>query len=320
VSAAGRRAAEPHAVLPSTPWGATAGSGPIERPPLARIEAVLAADFIALAGTDPRLGRLLLRSLLRRRLRRIARDLAAFDLAVERAGPGPAMAALAAAYGGRLEVAGELRPPAGGPLLIVANHPGLFDSFALFSTAGRDDLLGLARPQPLFSVLPAMTRHLVLLPDTGPGRAAASRAVLRHLQAERSAFIFPAGSLEPEPILTARSADPLGPWLAGAGSLIRVAARRQSRLVVVPAAIRGAISARTWHLFRPLIQARRSAVQRRDLATVLQIIFPSLGPTSVSVSYGPPRPAVDLTREAAGGAALVGRLRAELRTLLAASS
>ena len=40
-----------------------------------------------------------------------------------------------------------------------------------------------------------MSEHLVLLPDEGPGRASASRAVLRHLQAGRSAFIFPAGTL-----------------------------------------------------------------------------------------------------------------------------
>jgi 1-acyl-sn-glycerol-3-phosphate acyltransferase len=284
---------------------------------LAQVEAVLAADFIALGGFDPRAGRLALRSVLRYRLRRIARDVAAFDLAVERDGPGPAMAALAVAYGSRIEVAGRRRPPPDGPLLIVANHPGIFDSFALFSTAGRQDLIGLARPQPLFSVLPAMCQHLVLLPDEGPGRAAASRAVLRYLQAQRAVFIFPAGSLEPEPTLLAGAEDPLGPWLAGAGALVRVAARRQRDLLVVPAAIQGVISARAWRLFRPLIRLRRSAAARRDLATLLQIVCPSLGATRVTVRYGPPRRADELVGAAGDPEALVDLLRTELRPLLA---
>jgi 1-acyl-sn-glycerol-3-phosphate acyltransferase len=279
---------------------------------------VLAADFIALGGFNPRAGRLVLRSLLRWRLRQIARDIAWFDLAVERQGPGPAMAALAAAYCSRIQVAGAGRPPGSGPLLIVANHPGIFDSFALFSTAGRADLIGLARPQPLFGMLPAMTRHLVMLPDQGAGRAAASRAVLRHLQAGRSAFIFPAGRLEPEPALAPRPEGALGPWLTGAGALVRVAARRQPGLLVVPAAIQGVISARTWRLFRPLIGLRPSASAQRDLATLLQIVFPTLGATSVTVRYGPPRRAEALRAEAGTAAGLVDRLQAELRPLLAA--
>jgi 1-acyl-sn-glycerol-3-phosphate acyltransferase len=292
---------------------------PLPRPPLSRLEAVLAADFIALGGFSPRAGRLVLRSLLRWRLRQIARDVARFDLAVERQGPAAAMAALAAAYSSRIEVAGAGRPPGSEPLLIVANHPGIFDSFALFSTAGRADLIGLARPQPLFGVLPAMTRHLVMLPDEGPGRAAAARAVLRHLQAGRSAFIFPAGRLEPEPALAPRPDLALGPWLTGAGALVRIAARRQRGLLVVPAAIQGVISARTWRLFRPLIGLRPSASAQRDLATLLQIIFPRFGATSVTVRYGAPRRAAELAEKAGTAAALVDGLRAELRPLLAAA-
>ena len=288
----------------------------LPRSPLAQTEAVLAADFVTLGGLGQRTGRVVLQ-LLRRRLRQIASDVAEFDARVAAVGPAIAMRELAEAYGSEIKLHGEARPPAEGPLLILANHPGIFDSFALFATAGRADLLGLARPQPLFGVLPAMRRHLILLPDAGPGRARAARGVLRHLGAAGAAFVFPAGALEPEPTLPGDWAEPLGPWLSGSAALVRLAARHHPDLLIQTAAISGVISRQTWTTFRLLIALRRGAPARRDLATLLQIVLPRLGRTRVEVRYGEPRSARRLIEARSDDAALARDLRAELTGLLA---
>ena len=288
---------------------------------LARFEAVCLRDMALLAGVaENGAGRRALEALFGGRARRFARDLADFDAEIAACGVAFASQQLMARYGGQLVAAGVERIPRAGPTLFVGNHPGLMDSLAIYATAPRPEVQALARPQPLLLLLSALAPNLLLLPDDGPERGGALRAVLGSLRAGGALVLFPAGHLEPEPCLPETGDDPLGPWSSGLGTLVRLAARDDLPLRIVPTAISGVLSAATWRRFRPLIRLRRDVRGRADLAAFLQLAFPSLGPTTVRVRYGTPLCAADLAAESTDSAALTARVRATVRALLTADS
>lgn len=252
-----------------------------------------------LAGLDGcRGGRLALRLGLGGRVRRFARDVARFDRAVGRQGVARGARGLVHRYGGGVRAIGTERVPASGPVLLVANHPGLSDALAVYATAPRDDLLALARAQPLLALLPEMRRHLLIVPDVGLERGRAVRALLRHLRAGGAALLFPAGHLEPEPALLTNGTNPLGRWSTSVGTLVRLAARHGLPLRVVPTAISGVLARTTRRRFGPLIRRRSTPRGRDDLTALLQLAFPRLGRTTVLVRYGEPLDAATLAADA----------------------
>lgn len=262
------------------------------------------------------LGRHMLEALFGARARRFARDLAEFDLEIETCGVQLASRQLMARYGVQIVAEGVECVPRDGPVLFVGNHPGLMDSLAVYATAPRPDVRALARPQPLLLLLAALAPHLLLLPDDGPERGRALRAVLSSLRAGGALALFPAGRLEPEPSLPETGAEPLGPWSSGLGTLVRLAARDGLPLRIVPTAVSGVLSAGTWRRFRPVIRLRRTVRGQADLAAFLQLAFPDLGPTTVRVRYGVPLRAAALAADSANSAALTARVRAVVRALL----
>jgi 1-acyl-sn-glycerol-3-phosphate acyltransferase len=284
---------------------------------LCALEDVCRRDMASLAGLAPDgPGGMALAWLFGAHARRFAREVAAFDAEVAGRGLPVAARALAARYGSEIVGEGVAHVPAVGPVLFVPNHPGLADGLALYATAPRIDVRAVARPQPLLGLMPNFAPHVLLLPDDGPARGGALRAVLRSLRAGGALALFPAGSLEPEPSLVADGEAPLGPWSSGLGTLVRLAARDGVPVRVVPTAISGALSAATWRRFGPLIRLRRTARGRADLAAFLQLAFPSLGRTTVRVRYGRPLAAAELAAASPDSAGVTGRVRAEVLRLL----
>jgi 1-acyl-sn-glycerol-3-phosphate acyltransferase len=289
-----------------------------------RLQAICRRDLVVLSGVDRSpLGRRLLQLLLGARLRQFAQNVGAYNADLARRGLADASQALCKRYGGRVVASGLEHVPTAGPLLVVANHPGMFDTLAIYATLPRSDVRALARPQPLLSLLPSLAPNLLMLPDEGPGRAGGLREVQRVLRAGGALLLFPAGHLEPEPALAGKhglngvtSDEPLGPWSSGVGTLVRRAARKGVPLQVVPTSIAGALSIATWRWFGPLVKLRRSLRGREDLAAVLQLAFPRLGPTTVRVRYGPPLAAAQLAADDADAEAITARLRAAVRAQL----
>ena len=284
---------------------------------LRRLESVCLNDMAVLAGLGGWAGgRGALQLTLGRGVRRFAGAMAEFDLAVGQVGVARAARQLARRYGAEIEAADAVRVPTTGPLLLVANHPGLLDSLAIYATAPRPDLVALSHPQPLLTLLPEMVRrHLMFVPDSGPRRAWSVRAMLDRLRRGGAIILFPAGHLEPDPIL-AHGREPLDDWSPGLGALVRLAARRQIPLQVVPTAVRGALSERIWRRFWPLIRLRRTRQTQADLTAVLQLIFPRLGSTTVRVGYGTPLDAEFLAATSLDAQALTDRIKSRLHELL----
>ena len=281
---------------------------------LRRLDAVCLRDMAALAGLGDRpLGQRALQLVLGGRVRRFAREVARFDRAIGRDGLPAAAAELARRYGTEIAVLDATRVPRDGPLLLVANHPGLADALAVYATVGRPDLLAVARPQPLLTLLPEMSGHVLVAPDAGPARAGAVRAMLRHLGEGGALLLSPAGHLEPEPSVLAVGQDPLGAWSPGVGTLVRLATRRGIWPRIVPTAISGVLAEPIRRRFGPLLHLRRTPQGRADLAALLQLAFPGLGSTTARVRYGEPLDAAALAATDADPAVLTERIKEALR-------
>src|SRR5918997_5534347 len=72
--------------------------------------------------------------------RRLARQVATYDGIVGESGLGVGGAWALEQMSRRAEVEGRENVPDEGPLLLVANHPGLADTVALFAAIAREDL------------------------------------------------------------------------------------------------------------------------------------------------------------------------------------
>lgn len=257
------------------------GRGP-ERASLDELTRLNIADIctaFGLAGRSPLRGPAEL--LLRPPARRFARQLAALDAIVGAAGLQAGGAWICGQLAAAVDVAGPPSPEQG-PLLIVANHPGLLDAAALFASIPRRDLRILAIRRPFLRALPNIAAALLPVGETAAARMAALRAAARHLRAGGALLTFPAGKIEPDPISMPGAADSLADWSESLDLLARLA----GEVTVAPMIVGGVITPAA--LRHPLTRLRREQADRRWLAAIVQLMLPRLGRTTVRVRRAAP--------------------------------
>lgn len=217
-----------------------------------------------------------LRSLVRRLARgpalRFAGEMTMFDDMVETSGVAAAARYLLAAYVRGVQVRGFQHIPREGPVLLLSNHPGMTDTLALLSCIPRADLLVLAAERPFLQALPAMRRSLVFLPDNKERRFAVMRRAIGHLRAGGALLTFPAGEIEPDPLVLPGAVRALDRWSGSIFAFLRFV----PDAVVVPIVVSGVLSARAQH--SPLRLLRRRRVDRERLAAMLQVLAHALAP------------------------------------------
>lgn len=213
--------------------------------------------------------------------RRFARQLARLDALVGAEGLGTGGAWMAGQLRARLELRGP-PPPASGPLLILANHPGLLDAASIFAAIPRRDLRVLAADRPFLRALPNISAHLIAV-GLGPAeRTAAVREAARHLRGGGALLSFPAGQIEPDPCALPGAADSLATW----SSSIDLFARIAKDAAIVPVIVGGVLAPSA--LSHPLTRLRRAPRDRQWLAAIIQLIWPRHFPTHVRVQIGRP--------------------------------
>lgn len=230
------------------------------------LTAILAREAAeALGWEHGRPGAALVRSLLRRPARSIAREFAECDeVFASRALPDAARWAVEHFSAG-LEVAGLERVPRRGPVLLVANHPGLTDAVGLIAALDRADVRIVAADYPFLHAMRGVAPRLIFLGTPGTTRTSWIRAASRHLRGGGVVLLFPAGRLEPDPAVLGRDAALL-PWSESVGLIARLAPETQ----VVPVAVCGVVSPLAYA--HPLTRVRRTPRDRQRVATLLQMI------------------------------------------------
>jgi putative hemolysin len=221
------------------------------------------------------------RVLLRPAAQRVAREFARCDEAFASRTPPDAARWILGHFSASVEVAGLDRVPRHGPILLVANHPGLTDAVALIAALDRSDLRIVAADYPFLHALTGLGPHLIFLGGPGTMQLGWIRAVSRDLRQGRVVLLFPAGRLEPDPAVLGHDGALL-PWTESVGLIRRLAPDAQ----IVPAAVTGVLSA---HAFAdPLTRIRRTPRDRQRVATLLQMLEPRYRRVSARIAFGTP--------------------------------
>jgi len=175
--------------------------------------------------------------------------------------------------------------PRYGPTLFLSNHPGMSDTLSLFASINRSDLKIIAIHRPFLESLVNTTRQLFFIDDDPSKRMSAVRQVANHLRNGGSALTFPAGEIEPDPLVYPGASESLSKWTDSAGVFIRFAPETK----IVPVLVSGVIwerAARHW-----LTRFKRTRFERENLAAALQLlalITRDMRPNIVHVQFGDP--------------------------------
>jgi 1-acyl-sn-glycerol-3-phosphate acyltransferase len=201
----------------------------------------------------------------------------------------------------------------GVPLLVVANHPGAYDSIALASCIRRRDLKIVVREIPFFRALPNTSQCFLYATFDPISSMVALRATIRHLQGGGSVLLFGTGTIEPDPALGPGAITALGRWSRS----IEIIMHRVPGLRLVPAAVSGVLMPA--FVNHPLRLVRRKPVDRRRVTEYLQVItqmlFPRWFSVTVRVSFAPPVTAEELSQASEGGHLMPAILAREKRLL-----
>lgn len=251
--------------------------------PLEELTRVCVGDLLSAFGLDGvRHGRRPLELLFWAPARHLARKVATYDRIVGESGLGAGGAWALERMTRRVEVEGRENVPRAGSLLLVANHPGLADTVALFAATPRSDLRVVAAERPFLDALPNTSRYLFTVAEESPRRFGLIRAATRHLRGGGAVLTFPAGQIEPDPAVLPGAVEALERWSAS----VDLFARLMPDLAIVPAVVSGVLSPTA--LRNPLTFLRRRPKDRQWLAATLQMFAPGLYNVSVRIEFGQP--------------------------------
>jgi hypothetical protein len=182
--------------------------------------------------------------------------------------------------------------PATGPLLMVSNHPGGFDSLALLSFMPRRDIKVVLSDAPLPRAFISARRYFIYAAAEAAGGAKALRACIDHLRTGGAILIFANGDVEPDPEAERGEDFPFSDWSRSVGIMLREVPEAWLQVAMMS----GVLLPR--FLRHPLVRIRKTAVRRRKLAEVLQILRQLISPRAVRLnprlSFGDPINAGDL--------------------------
>jgi len=209
---------------------------------------------------------------------RFAEISAIFDDYVNKFGFNDAMRQIMPYFVSDLSVWGQSNVPQEGPLLVISNHPGTYDSIAISAALPRNDLKIIAGGYPFLRHLPSASQHLLFVSADIQERMTSLRNANRHLQQGRSLLIFPSGKVEPDPAVLPGASQAMSAWSPSLELILRRVPDAQVLITIAS----GVLSPR--FLEHPLIRFWREKRDPQAVAEVLQILIQMLFPNRVCLS------------------------------------
>lgn len=248
--------------------------------------------LVSLGWERSTLGRSAASILFRRLARQFARQVIDFDEQVSRHGLQEGSRRTLPAFLKTLHIEGQENIPASGPLLILANHPGMADTLALFAALPRPDLRVIGNDRLFLRALPAVSNHLIFVPEQKQGRMQVLRAMVNQLRCGTAILTFPAGQIEPDPVVIPGAVGSLETW----SESLAVPIRLVPELTIVIAVVSSVLAPQaTYH---PLTYLRHHKKDREHLGAAIQlftnILVPNIWPVHAGITFAPPLPAAAL--------------------------
>ena len=220
--------------------------------------------------------------------RRFALTVLEFDRRVERDGLQAAARWGVQQFAAEVQLLGREHLPKAGPALLVANHPGITDTLALYAAVPRNDLYTVAAARPFLGALGNIGKRLIFVDEAANTHLGVVRSVARHLRSGGSVLTFPAGKIEPDPAVLPGANMALDEWTDSISLFSRLVPETQ----VIPVLVSGVFSPRA--LTSPLARLRRRQADRERFAAMLQVAAPRRYPVRVTVALGRPCGTPDL--------------------------
>jgi len=182
--------------------------------------------------------------------------------------------------------------PVDGPLLLVSNHPGAFDSVAILSCIPRKDVKVLLSDVPFTRAFASARRYFIYVPPSASGRMRTLRASIDHLKSGGTLLIFAHGDVEPDPEINPGAAECIQDWSRSVEMMLRAVPDCRLQVSIVSGALMPKF------VFSPIVKIRKTAAKRQKLAEFLQIsrqmAFPRGDKTHVHISFAEPVRGMDL--------------------------
>ncbi len=185
-----------------------------------------------------------------------------------------------------IEVRGMENIPAVGPLMIVSNHPGAYDSFCILATLGRRDLNAIISDIPFCMALPHVAPQLILTNSKVEVRMMAIREAIKRLQNGIAFLIFPTGLIDPDPSFNETAIAELQNWSNSIELFLRKAP--DTRLLITTVS----------HILQPkwtrhvLLKTQPTPMTKRRMAEFIQVFNQFFIPWSKKslpcITYGKP--------------------------------
>jgi len=209
---------------------------------------------------------------------RFAEIAATFDDYVKSFGFNEAMRQITPYFVSDIHVHGEETIPTEGPLLVISNHPGTYDSIAISAALPRNDMKIVAGGFPFLQRLPAASQHLIFVTTVVQERMTTVRNAIRHLEQGNSLLIFPSGRVEPDPAVLPGASQAMSSWSPSLELILRRAP--DTRVLVTITS--GVLS--PFFVHSPLIKFWREKRDPQAVAEVIQVVTQMLFPNRVRLT------------------------------------
>lgn len=154
--------------------------------------------------------------------------------------------------------------PLSGPVLMVANHPGYFDSIVLLSQFSREDIKVLVAV-PYFNYIPNASTRVIYTDRSMQSNIKAIREAIKHLQAGGFLLLFPTGHNDPDPDILPGAQQRFEEWSNSVSLFLRKVPETQ----LVPTVISGIVSPQ--YLKHPIARVQPNLKYKQRVAELFQI-------------------------------------------------
>jgi hypothetical protein len=227
---------------------------------------------------------------------RLARIGEKFDQDVTRFGFSTAMENALQVFIRKVTARGQENIPSTGPLLVLSNHPGTYDSLIISSTLRRDDLCIISGDIPFLKNLPYAHKHFFFTSELDVNiRTVAVRQAIRHLRSGGAVLLYGFGHIDPDPAVYDDAPLIIEKWSPSIELFLKVVPEVKVLITI------------TSHVVSPkwrhslLYHIRRNPVERRRLVefgqVMTQLLFPGTFGQSPYISFASPVLTGELQKE-----------------------